>query len=216
MKPIFINAHCHQMQHADDWSLLNISSVQDFNLGQTCSVGIHPWQIHEFTDEESILEMRKIMEKEDVKAIGECGLDKLCSSKWEGQLEVFRKHVVWAQELNKPVILHCVRSQQEILKELKGTEVKFVFHGFNRNLVMAIQVIQHGGYLSMNEIFLKTNTGREVARNVPKNRVFLETDDLSVSVIEAYICLAEIWCYSVEEVKTQLWLNANEIGLIKD
>lgn len=204
------------MQHADDWSLLNISYVRDFKLHQTCSVGIHPWQIHEFIDEESILEMRNIMEKENVKAIGECGLDKLCSSPWEGQLEVFRKQIIWAQELNKPLILHCVRSQQEILRELKGTEVKFIFHGFNRNLVLAIQVVHQGGYLSMNEIFLNSASGREVAKNLPRNRVFLETDDVPVSVNEAYICLAEIWTCSVEEVKAQLRLNANDIGLIKD
>lgn len=214
MKPVYINAHCHQMQSSDNWSMLNVSSIQDFNRDQTCSVGIHPWQIHEFNNEESMVRIREMMERENVKAIGECGLDKLCSTPWEKQLEVFRRHIFWAQDLNKPMVIHCVRCQQEILKELEGTLVKFIFHGFNRNLIMALEVVKPGGYVSMNEIFLKTEQGREVAKNVPKNKVFLETDDSPVSVIEAYICLSEIWRCNLQEVKTQLWLNALEIGFI--
>jgi TatD DNase family protein len=216
MKPVYINAHCHQLQQSNEWSLFNISSLQDFSINQTCSVGIHPWQIHEFADEDSMVRMREMMVGKNVKAIGECGLDKLCSSPWDRQLEIFRRQIVWAQELNKPMIIHCVRSQQEILKELKGALVKFIFHGFNRNYKMALEVVRHGGYVSMDKNFLLSQQGREVVNQIPFNRLLLETDNEPVSVRDAYIITGQLLGQEIDTVINQININAIEVGLITD
>ncbi|MEN9334720.1 MAG: hypothetical protein RLY35_1900 [Bacteroidota bacterium] len=216
MKTSYINAHCHQIHDLQDWNMLNILSPLDYDSNQWCSVGIHPWYALEAVNKKWDVALYEWIHHRNVRAIGECGLDKVCSTPWELQVRVFAMQIEWALECRKPLMIHCVRSQQEVLQALKRFNGDFVFHGFNRNLEMAVQVVHQGGYLSLNEIFLKSKQGREVVKQIPLNRLFLETDNEAVSVRRAYLCLSQLLDISEHDIAQQLWQNALEIGLIKD
>ena len=67
----------------------------------------------------------------------------------------------------------------------------------------------------MNEKFLMTPQGIEVAKQIPLNRLFLETDNDPVSVRGAYLCLSQLLVISEKEIAQQFWQNTLEIGLIE-
>jgi TatD DNase family protein len=215
MNAPYINMHCHQVLDPEELSILNIHDPMDYDSNQLCSVGIHPWHVQEVIARDRVDAFYRLIQNPNVRAIGECGLDKMCATPWEMQLDVFSMQIQWAIEWQKPLMIHCVRSQQEVLKALKNFELGFVFHGFNRNLDMAVHVVNQGGYLSMNEKFLMTQQGIEVAKQIPLNRLFLETDNDPVSVRGAYLCLSQLLEISEKEIAQQFWQNTLEIGLIE-
>ncbi len=208
-----IDFHTHQCIDNHERSLFNVHRSGLFLESRICSVGLHPW----FLSSDSLMSekewLQDLIKKENVLAIGECGLDKLCKVPWNLQLDAFTWQLELAEKSKKPVIVHCVRAQQEILRLLYDFNVEFVFHGFKRSLKMAQDIVNAGGGISLDVNFLRTEVGGQVAISIPHQFIFLETDDQPISVLEAYICLAEIWKKSMEEVEDIISQNAKRIGL---
>ena len=208
-----IDFHTHQCIDNNELSLFNVHRSGLFLESRICSVGLHPW----FLSSDSLMSekewLQDLIKKENVLAIGECGLDKHCKVPWDLQMEAFKWQLELAEKSKKPVIVHCVRAQQEILRLLNDFNVEFVFHGFNRTLAMAVEIIEMGGFVSMTAAFLRTENGRSIARNIEQNSIFLETDNDLSSISEAYICLANIWQKSMDEVEQIIAQNTKRIGL---
>jgi TatD DNase family protein len=177
------NVHTHNAL-ADESAIYNILP-QDFSNFQFkekhyYSAGIHPWYIDfeniaaQFSKLQALLEQRK-----NILLIGECGLDKLKGPIIQIQEEVFEKHLVLAEEFQKPIIIHCVKAFQEVLSIIKKEKfsMPFIFHGFNKSIKLAKQIIEAGGSVSLN--FNMNNEKRQMYLNaLPKKNVFFETDDI--------------------------------------
>ena len=72
------------------------------------SVGLHPWSARRDARHEALL--RSAAVHPQVVAIGECGIDLVRSTLDEaGQIELTLLHARLAEELHKPLVLHCVR-----------------------------------------------------------------------------------------------------------
>ncbi len=208
-----IDFHTHQTKNDSELALFNVHCRDLFSEDKICSVGLHPWYLN---SNSLILEkewMRDVVQRDNVLAIGECGLDKVCKVHWDLQMEAFKWQLELAEECQKPVIIHCVRAQQEILRLLKDFVGSFVFHGFNRSLAMAWDIIEMGGFVSLTAAFMRTENGRSIVQNIEQNSIFLETDNDLSSISEAYICLANIWQKSLVEVEEIIAQNTKRIGL---
>ncbi len=112
---MFINIHAHSISTStpDEFVLPNCIVSKDYLYDQACSAGIHPWYV-DLNEEAQWEALVKYAEKPQVIAIGECGLDKLCATEWNRQLHLFEKQIVLANELKKPLIIHCVRAYHEV------------------------------------------------------------------------------------------------------
>ncbi len=152
------------------------------------NLGIHPWDITTENAEQLIVDFeRRIVDNRFI-SIGECGLDKLCSVPLDLQERMFRFQVMHSERLSLPLIIHCVKAQEEILrirKEMKPRQ-PWIFHGFRGKSQQACQLIKQGLYISFG---LKHNA--EALRTCPPNRLFLETDDQEISVSIIYNKVAE-------------------------
>ena len=95
------------------------------------SVGIHPKDIDE-NWEENFEKIKEISLLPNCVAIGECGLDGLISVNEKQKKEVFEKHILWANQIKKPVIIHCVTRFSEIIPFQKTAKIPLVIHGFNK------------------------------------------------------------------------------------
>lgn len=96
--------------------------VQRFQPGNKTgkySAGLHPWYIDETGWKTSFEALKQFSLQNQVIAIGECGLDKVCKTSFSLQQEVFIAQLLWANEINKPLIIHCVKAFDEILGLLK-------------------------------------------------------------------------------------------------
>lgn len=163
------------------------------------SIGVHPWKVKEDW-RDALASVRQEAMREDVWAIGECGLDKLHGEALSLQMEAFRAHIAIAEEVQKPMIIHCVRAFDELLmlrRELEasckhesgngGGNVRhpqpWVIHGFRGKPEQAKQLMTKGMLLSFGHQY-NLDTLRVVFTS--SRPFFLETDDLRLSVRQIY------------------------------
>jgi TatD DNase family protein len=206
--------HTHTASHIDDvLSVLNVYQTFDsIKNGGVYSVGLHPWYLQNAdVDFDS---MTAIASKSNVLAIGECGLDKVCATDWALQLSYFQKQVRLANALSKPLIIHCVRAFEEVIEVLDAEKVHVpvVFHGYNKNNILARRLLHKGYYLSIGAAILNGNsTIQQVVKEVPADRFFAETDNSGKSIIDIYHCLAEIRKTEVDTIILQLQDNFKSV-----
>ena len=137
------------------------------------SVGLHPWSAHRDAHHEALL--RSAAVHPQVVAIGECGIDLVRSTLDEaGQIELTLLHARLAEELHKPLVLHCVRSFHiiaRLLKEFSPTQ-PWIIHGFRGNATVARQLLRFKQvWLSFGERF-----NADALAATPQNRRLAETD----------------------------------------
>jgi TatD DNase family protein len=169
------------------------------------SIGLHPWYVPAQW-QQAFEEVKKWSVHEHVVAIGECGLDKLCQTKFEMQQQVFEQHIAWANSLRKPLIIHCVKAFGETLIALKKCEVPVIFHGFNKNRELALQIIRAGHYLSFGKALVQPRL-QQLVQSIPLERMFLETDDADISIQQVYQMAAA--AYNIAELSLSLQLRQN-------
>lgn len=177
-----------------------------------CSVGLHPWYLQSHVSD--FMELQKAASLPNVLAIGECGLDKVCNTDWNLQLSVFVQHIVLANELQKPLILHCVRAYDEVLQllENKKVSVPVIFHGFNKKQTIADKIIARGYYLSFGASLLQSKVQvADAFRSIPLERYFLETDDSGKTITEIYQSAAEIRNTSADTIILQVQQNFKNV-----
>ena len=115
--------------------------------------------------------------------IGEVGLDfsKKCVKTKEIQIDIFREIIKLCEKYGEKVIsihsLKAVNFVTEILKEYKiQRNNTYIFHWYTGSVSQLEKAIELGCYFSINPRMLKTKSGIEVVKNVPINRMLLETD----------------------------------------
>lgn len=160
------------------------SSQLRFLVGKH-SLGIHPWELKKELSKESIeqqwLALKAKFSKE-ILAIGECGLDRARSdlASMDVQLEVLHQHLRWAQKVNLPVIIHCVRAYSDLLMLLKKIRFqgKILLHDYAGNLDEASKLLAYDAYFSFGARVMDPKSKASVVlKNLPIERVFFETDD---------------------------------------
>lgn len=175
-------------------------------------LGIHPWFLNKA--QEQMDELKLVSKKHTVLAIGEIGLDKMKGGEWSKQRSVFKQQVEWAKEIQKPIVIHCVKAFDEILAILKHTnfEQAVIFHGFYGSKEQAIQLSNKGYYLSFGvELFKGNKKAIGALQQIPLNRLLLETDSASYSITELYNKAAHYLNMTVKELKLQQLTNFNTL-----
>jgi TatD DNase family protein len=161
------------------------------------SVGFHPHDAKDFTEE--IFNKIKAWAKDKaqgarhtghgeteqraqgrVVAIGEIGLDyHYDHSPREVQRKVFMQQLLYAKEIDLPVIIHSREAEKDTLDIIRESGVsKGVFHCFSGDMGMAENVITMGFFISIAGpvTFKKSRKLQEVARRVPDEYLLIETD----------------------------------------
>ena len=147
-----------------------------------CSVGIHP---HHVAEEPEITadHLVRMAEHPKVIGIGETGLDFHYDNSPRPQQEAsFRQHIVAARETGLPLIVHTRAADEDtcrILREEAGMGAfPGVIHCFSAGRMVAETALDIGFHVSFSGIltFKKAEEVRAVARDVPVDRLLVETD----------------------------------------
>ncbi len=144
------------------------------------SFGLHPWNIDQRSPEWS-RHLNQFLNNFPHAGVGECGLDRwIPSPDLEAQHAVFRTHLKLADELNRPLTIHCLRAWGPLMEELRPLTSfpKMLLHSFNGSREIAQQLAKFGAYFSFSGSFLheRKSSLREIFRNLPPDRILLETD----------------------------------------
>ena len=142
------------------------------------AVGVHAHEASEYTAED-LAKIAALYEHKKVVAVGEIGLDYYYDfSPRERQIEVFRRQIKLANELDLPVIIHDREAHEDTLNILKELRPKGVVHCFSGSVEMAREILKLGLYIGLGGAVTFKNAVKpvEVAKEVPLDRLLLETD----------------------------------------
>ena len=178
--------------------LLNVeaSAVATAPVGAMLSVGLHPWQVGASWQDE-VARIRSVAASDAVWAIGECGLDRVHGETMPLQMEAFRAQIALSEQVQKPMVIHCVRAFDALLQLRKELEQQchregrnaqpWVVHGFRGKPEQAKQIMAKGLLLSFGHLY-NVDTLRFVFTSC--RPFYLETDDLHLSVRQIYAQVA--------------------------
>ncbi len=145
-----------------------------------CSVGVHPLDL-EPGAEPALDWLLGELAHPKVVAIGETGLDYHYEPESAAlQQASFRLHLEAARITGKPVIVHTREARADTLALLREAALPQagVLHCFTEDWEMAKAALDIGFYISLSGIvtFRNAEALREVARQVPADRLLVETD----------------------------------------
>lgn len=202
-------------------------------------VGLHPEEVRaDWLDQLS--RIRELLPslgetEKGVVAIGEVGLDYYWSREFEKeQLEAFEQQVQWSVETRLPLMIHCRKAQNEMVRLLRRYEKELpggVFHCFTGNEKEAAELLQFdrfvlgvGGVLT----FKKSHLPEVLPSTVPLDRIVLETDSPYMAPVPmrgqrnepAYVAhvlqkMAESYGITVEEMASRTNQNVERVFGIK-
>jgi TatD DNase family protein len=144
------------------------------------SVGVHP--NIELNGDIDTAQMIRLAQDPAIVAIGETGLDYFRSQgDLEWQRKRFRDHIHVAKTVNKPLIVHSREAKQDVidvLREERADQVGGVMHCFVDDIDTAMAAIELNFYISFSGIVTFKNAMdlKAVARQVPEDRILIETD----------------------------------------
>ena len=145
-------------------------------------IGLHPEDVKE--DYKEVLgKMRQELADDNWIAIGEVGLDYYWSREFEKeQLDAFEQQVQWSIKTQLPLMIHCRKAQNEMVKIIRRYEKELprgVFHCFTGNQHEAEELLQFDKFvLGIGGVstFKKSHLAEDLAAVVPLDRIVLETD----------------------------------------
>lgn len=183
------------------------------------AIGTHPHDAR-FYDDKAEDRIKTLVESERVIAWGEIGLDfHYDNSPRDVQIEVFTRQLHAARECDLPVVIHTREAESETIEILEsaysGADRRGIFHCFSGSMELAQRAVELGFLISFSGIvtFKKADELRAVAKQVPRDRLLIETDCPYLSpipyrgkrnepayVIEVARCLAGLHGVELEEM----------------
>jgi len=155
------------------------------------ALGVHPWWIKKIATDSAALadyarQMAQILEEDKNHkaprciAIGETGLDKMIDTPLDQQLELFAWHIDRANEFGLPIIIHSVRTHNELIAHLRKHKPAQggVIHAFNGSYETAMQYIDMGFCLGLGGTisYERAHKTRATFARIPLETVLLESD----------------------------------------
>ena len=220
MTPLpFIDIHTHHPQQEND-----IVTVKNLFPGDTIGVfrgrnfysaGLHPWHLKsEEENNEMLTLVEDALEFDHVIFVGECGPDHNARADFGEQMRVFEAQAFMAEEYNKPLIIHCVKAYNEVIrihKKLKPSQ-PWILHGYSGNLQTTRQLAERNFLFSFGEILFTENAkALESFVNLPAVGIFLETDESEMDVEQIYRKAASVRNIGVEELREKIVENFNRL-----
>ncbi len=140
----------------------------------------------------------------------------------EQQLESFRFVLQLMCTSPKFVSVHSRRAETavlDLLEEAAATPV--VFHWFTGSQAQLERLLHQGHYCSVNPAMVQSTRSKALIEQIPRDRLLTETDGpfvhigprpaqpIDVAQVERFI--ANLWMCSVEEVRTQVYMNMRAV-----
>jgi len=144
------------------------------------SVGVHPCEDPSVMQRASVEKLVELAQAEKVWALGETGLDYFHSTEFIAEQKAcFARHIHASQQVKKPVVVHTRSAKHEtvdIIRAEKSTHG--ILHCFTEDWETAKAVLDCGYYISFSGIvsFKNAQDLRDVAKQVPLDRLLIETD----------------------------------------
>ena len=203
----FFDFHHHKKQLA--YGIYNID-IETIAPDFLYSAGIHPKDIDEENIENQFKWLQSVI-SENCFAIGECGLDSTVLSSMKLQEDVFLRQIQMANDLKKPIIIHCVRKFYEVISFRKFSQQPMIIHGFNKKEKVAEDLLKNNFYLSFGKAVLYNLSLQNTVKKIPLDKFFLETDNDNFNIADLYLKVSELKGISLEKLHSQILENLDTL-----
>ena len=189
----FADAHLHPLDIADSGAYPDLgeaeilfgcvsspsqwdamSSLEDGRVRRF--YGVHPWNASEWSAD-MCARLESILREDERAGVGEIGLDSKRAT--DGQADAFDAQLSLAERLGRPVNIHCVGCEREIMGHLERHRriTGIVIHSFS-NESYAVPLVRLGCFLSVNPRILARSETRvkRLMDSIPGDRLLLESD----------------------------------------
>ncbi len=208
---LIFNIHTHNIRFPQN-EIKQFNPNDEGNLTHFFSIGIHP---ENATSEAQIteLQIKELAKKSNCVAIGEIGLDNRYENAGEVQEQVFISQLQLAEQLQKPVILHCVNSWDRcrFLHQAHAPNTKLIYHGFNKAGITDQVLNYENAQISIGASILNNLQLQEKIKTVSVSRLLAETDDSEIPIELIYQKLAEIKSLNLRDFSEQIRENVKQI-----
>lgn len=218
LNKVLIDLHSHRPSPD---AIVNIDLDADLLTsqpdGMLFSAGVHPWATADTAAAlRQLAWLQSVAADGRVVAIGEAGIDHLRGGDIEFQKEIFLSQVGLSEALRKPMIIHSVRGDAEIIAARRQSRatMPWVIHGFRGGKEQAQMLIREGFYLSFGERF-----NPEALRATPAERLLVETDESPLTILDIASKIADARYAQSQppapEISLLLILNCAELNIRK-
>jgi TatD DNase family protein len=208
----YIDFHTHRKKYDRVSDVIEIISW-DYNSSeekpQFFTISVHPWCIKHSFGALDLDRISNFLNQTNCLGLGEVGLDKIKGPDLNTQWKVLTQ--VLEIPSTKPLIIHCVKTFEEIIKLKSNTanDRNWCIHGFNKSPELAEQLISNGFYLSVGKNAIQTKP--ELFDHIPLERLFLETDDDETTTItDIYDQVSKIKRIHIDQLIQQIAANASK------
>ncbi|TCM63727.1 TatD DNase family protein [Acinetobacter calcoaceticus] len=144
------------------------------------SVGVHPCEDEAAMKMATVERLVALAQSEKVWALGETGLDYFHSTDYVAeQKQCFARHIQASKLLKKPVVVHTRSAKHDTVDIIRAEQSSHgILHCFTEDWATAKAVLDCGYYISFSGIvsFKNAQDLRDVAKQVPLDRLLIETD----------------------------------------
>lgn len=146
----------------------------DFMYG---AVGFHPENLEDMPND-YLDRVAELLKHKKIVAVGETGLDYHWDIPKDLQHRVFEEQIKLSLDVNMPIIVHDREAHGDTLNYLRKYKPKALVHCFSGSVEMMREVMRYGSYISLGGVvtFKNARHSVEVAKEVPLDRLLLETD----------------------------------------
>lgn len=159
---------------------IELSKIASRHAGVGYSVGVHPCEDPAMMQRASVDTLVELAQAEKVWALGETGLDYFHSTDFvEEQKQCFARHIQASKIVKKPVVVHTRSSKSDTIDIIRAEQSTHgILHCFTEDWETAKAVLDCGYYVSFSGIvsFKNAQDLRDVAKQIPLDRVLIETD----------------------------------------
>ena len=199
----------------EDWGLVHSLARQEEQI--VPFFGVHPW----FVDRISLAWEKQLLHIASMNmgaGIGSIGLDRSKNGgDYKKQKEVFLRQIQIAEQLSRPIAIHCAKGWDDLLiflSDYKASRIRFMIHAYQGDSERLEQLLKLGAYISFSrENLLKADALMlDRVRQVPRDRLLLETNfphmdysakvDKGVSFEMYFKCLHETYALAAQATHT--------------
>jgi len=170
-----------------DWG--DVSAIAERYPEAVPCYAVHPWYVSE-AGELWEAQLRDFLSRH-ASGVGECGIDRWIEPRDEAlQERVFRKHLQIAHELDRPIMIHCLRAWGWLWDILNSEPLPpaMLLHSYAGPAEMIAPLARLNAYFSVSGAVFEAKRSklRETLKAIPRNRLMLETDAPALIPSEEY------------------------------
>ena len=138
------------------------------------ALGFHPELVYQYSNQTMLF--KELIN--ETRFIGEIGLDYMKKSKEDikVQTETFGKILEWCSGKNKILSIHSRHATAKVVEMINDFEGTVILHWYSSGITDLRRAIAQGCYFSINHQMLQSTNGRTIVRNIPVDRLLLESD----------------------------------------